>query len=250
MSNNKKIVNEGLRTGDLQDLLYPIFEVDTFRSKMGEDKDVCVLTFQAKDRSPARDFMEFIEKGYGFVLDADVSAGENMKGEYSIFVEIERSPKIIENITELLFGATKLTGIEDWGFKYYKEKKPTRATTENLKDKIPSSSKIYEQVLQKYKTNEVKEFFNKTLMDDLVLENDIITIKKPFNVEVKLKLVQEGENNKILETIDLAPSVGQDAMAEIFWLTKVMGDYNIGKFGDNNFVFTNGSKSMILQRIK
>ena len=118
MDSNKKIVNEGLRNRDLEDLVYPIFEVDTFRSKMGEDKDICVLTFQAKDRSPAKDFMEFIEKGYGFVLDADVSAGENIDGEYSIFVEMERSPKIFENIKELLCGVSKLTGVEDWEFKY------------------------------------------------------------------------------------------------------------------------------------
>lgn len=248
MSNSKKIIQEGLRGKDLQDLVYPIFEVDTFRSKMGEDKDVCVLTFQSKDRSPAKDFMEFVEKGYHFVLDADISAGENMEGEYSIFVEMKRTPKIYENIRELLFGVSKLTGIDDWEFKYYKEKETTSATTENLKKKIPGSSKIYEQVLQKFRTNEVKEFFNKTLMDDLVLENDVITIVKPFDVEVKLRLIKEGSHNQILENIDVAPSVSEESMAEIFWLTKVMGDYNIGKFGDN-FVFTNGSQSMILQRI-
>jgi len=192
--------------------------------------------------------MEFVEKGYPFVLDADVSAGENMEGEYSIFVEMERTPKIYDNIQELLFGVSRLSGIGDWEFKYYKEKKNSPATVENLKKKIPSSSKIYEQALQKFRTDEMKEFFSKTLMDDLVLENDVITIKKPFDVEVKLRLVKEGDNNHILEDID-GPSVSEEAMAEIFWLTKVMGDYNIGKFGDNNFVFTNGSKSMILQRI-
>jgi hypothetical protein len=59
-----KVLEEGLRKGDLEDLIYPIFEVDKFRSKMGEDRDVCVVTFQAKDRYPAKDLMEFIEKGF------------------------------------------------------------------------------------------------------------------------------------------------------------------------------------------
>src|SRR6056300_640044 len=107
MSSNK-ILKEGLRANDLEDLVYPIFEVDTFKSKMGEDPDVCVVTFQAKDRYPARDFMEFVEKGYPFVLDADVSAGENKDGEYSIFVEMERNNKLVENIMELLFGVGKI----------------------------------------------------------------------------------------------------------------------------------------------
>ena len=49
------------------------------------------------------------------------------------------------------------------------------ATTENLK-KIPSDKKMYEQVMNKFRTDEVKSFFNKTLMDDLVLENNKITM--------------------------------------------------------------------------
>jgi hypothetical protein len=244
---NKKELTEGLRPNDLEDLVYPKLEIDSFRSKMGEDKDVCVLTFQAKDRYPAKDMMEFIEKGYPFVLDADVSAGENSDGEYSIFVEIERSSKLAEQIMELTYGVTKLTGIDDWKFKYYKSKDFIDLTTENLKSKVPSSSKIYEQALQKYRTDEVKSFFSKTLMDDLVLEGDLITIKKPFGVEIQLKLVQEGDNN-LIEGMEEGPAADDAAMSEVFWLTKVMGDYNINKFGDR-FIFTNGEKSMVLQRI-
>ena len=128
MNNNSKVLKEGLRKNDLEDMFYPMMEVDTFKSKMGEDPDVCVITFQAKDRNPAKDFMEFVEKGYPFVLDADVSAGENKKGEYSIFVEVERNNKLAENIMEMLFGVSKLTNILDWKFKYYKNKDSMKAS--------------------------------------------------------------------------------------------------------------------------
>ena len=56
MQNNQQL-NEGLRPNDLQEMVYPTFEVDTFRSKMGEDHDVCVVSFQVKDRAPAKDLM-------------------------------------------------------------------------------------------------------------------------------------------------------------------------------------------------
>jgi hypothetical protein len=246
MSNQNKIINEGLRRGDLEDTIYPIFEIDTFRSKMGEDKDVCVLTFQAKDRYPAKDMMEFIEKGYPFVLDADVSAGENEEGEYSIFVEVERSSKIADHITEMLFGISKIANIDDWKFTYYKDKKKREATKENLKEIVPSSNKIYEQKMQKFRTDEVKSFFSKTLMDDLVLENNKIKILKPFDVSVEFEIVQEGDSKLIEGLEDM--QVDDNSTAEIFWLTKVMGDYNITKFGDN-FLFTNDTKSMVLKRI-
>ena len=244
---DNKILQEGLRPNDLNDLIYPMFEVDTFKSKMGEDPDVCVVTFQAKDRYPAKDFMEFIEKGYHFVLDADVSAGENKDGEYSIFVEMERSPKLIENITELLFGVSKISGIDNWKFKYYKSKDIKEATSENLKKAIPTSSRIYEQTMQRFRTDEVKSFFSKTLMDDLTLENNIITIYKPFNNKYQFELVQEGDG-KLIEGLADATNIDETATAETFWLTKVMGDYNITKVGED-YVFTNENRTMILKRI-
>ena len=247
MNKHNKILEEGLRPNDLNDLVYPIFEIDSFKSKMGEDPDVCVLTFQAKDRYPARDFMEFVEKGYPFVLDADVSAGENKDGEYSIFVEIERSKNLVENVMELLFGVSKITGVDTWQFIYYKDKNKKNATTENLKKVVPTSSKIYEQTMQRFRTDEVKSFFSKTLMDDLTLENNIITIYKPFNNKYQFELVQEGDG-KLIEGLADATNIDEAATAETFWLTNVMGDYNITKVGED-YVFTNENRTMILKRI-
>jgi hypothetical protein len=115
-----KIISEGLRANDLNDLVFPIFEVDTYRSKMGEDRDVCVVTFQVKERAPARDLMEFVEKSFSFVLDSDVSAGENKDGDYYVFVELERSSKVADQIKEMMYGVEKLTGINEWKFRYHK----------------------------------------------------------------------------------------------------------------------------------
>lgn len=241
-------LNEGLRANDLKDTMYPHFEVDTFRSKMGEDQDVCVLTFQAKDRYPARDMMEFVEKGYPFVLDADVSSGENDKGEYAIFVEIERDKNIAENIKELTYGLEKLTGIKEWKFKYYKGKNEYEATTENLKKIIPDSAMMYENAVSRFRTEEVKSFFTKTLMDDLTLTGETITIHKPFGVKVQLEMVSEDDPQSILETNEDTIGADQLATSEVLWLTKVLGDYQINKFGDK-FLFTNGDRAMLLKRV-
>jgi len=238
------VLNEGLRAGDLEDLVYPVFEVDKFKSKMGQDADVCTITFQAKDRYPAKDMMEYVEKTFPFVLDADVASGENEKGEYSIFVEVERTDELAENISDIIYGLRKVTSIKDWKFRYYKDKQFKSATLENLKDTVPSNSKIYENKMRKYKEDELKEFFNKTVLDDLVLENeDTIIIKKPFGVEVRLQKVSD---QNILETN--APAIDDKATSEIFWLTKVLGDYSINKFGDS-FLFNNGSETMLVKRI-
>ena len=246
MQNNQQL-NEGLRSLDLKEMLDDVFEVDSFRSKMGEDQDVCVISFLVKDRAPAKDLMEFIEKGYSFVLDADVSSGENNSGEYSVFVEISRTPKLSENIQELTYGVKRLTGIDTFKFKYYKESEIYEVTTENLKNNIPSTVNEYKNFVNKNKTESIKKFFSKTLMDDLTLDGNKITIHKPFDKKVELEIVKEGDSASILEDNSQGFSVDQSATSEVFWLTKVLGDYQINKLGDV-FVFNNGDRSMLLKR--
>jgi hypothetical protein len=239
-----KQLNEGLRPMDLNEMVDPLFEVDTFKSKMGEDQDVCVISFTVKDRSPAVDLMEFIEKGFGFVLDADISSGENNKGEYAVFVELSRSPKLAEQIREITYGVKKLTGIEDFKFRYHKQDKVYDVTEDTLKNIIPPSASEYQREMSKIKTEEVKKFFDKTLMDDLTLNDSVITIHKPFGQKIHLEWLREDDPQSILET---APAMDQSSTAEIFWLTKVLGDYDISKFGDK-FLFTNGQRAMLLKR--
>jgi len=246
MQKNNQRLNEGLRPMDLQEMIHPVFEVDMFKSKMGEDKDVCVVSFIAKDRSPARDLMDFVEKGYNFVLDADVSAGENNNGDYSVFIELPRSPDLVEHIKDLTYGIKKLTGIENFKFKYHKNDRVYDVSEESLKSVIPQTPSLYEQRLETEKVESLKTFFNKTLMDDITLENSVITIHKPFDKQIKLRWLNEDDSQAIVEG---APSVDDKSTAEIFWLTKVLGDYDISKFGDK-FLFTNGGQAMLLQRIE
>ena len=245
---NNQQLNEGLRATDLKEMVHDIFEVDSFRSKMGEDQDVCVVSFKVKDRSPAKDLMEFIEKGYEFVLDADVSSGEDNNGEYSVFVEISRSPRLAEQIQELTYGVKKLTGLDEFKFKYYKQTHVHEVNTANLKSKIPSSVNEYKEFVNRNKTEDVKKFFSKTLMDSLSLDGSVITILKPFGSQVRLEIVKDGNAESILEGITDGYTVDQAATSEVFWLTKVLGDYNINKIGDT-FVFNNGQRSMLLKRI-
>jgi hypothetical protein len=248
MQNNQQL-NEGLRPNDLENMVRPILSIDTFRSKMGEDRDVCVVSLTVKDRNPAKDVMEFVEKGYSFVLDADVSSGENNNGEYAVFIELSRTPKLAEQIKELEYGIKKLTGLTEFKFKYYKQSSEHDLTEEALSREIPSTPELYDGLLNKIRTEGVKRFFNKTLMDDLTLDGDVITIHKPFNRQVKLRMVKEAATDSILEGVADTITMDDASTSEIFWLTKVLGDYNINKVGDK-FMFDNGGQAMLLQRIE
>jgi len=238
----KSKLEEGLRAGDLRDLVENVFSIDTYKSKMGEDKDVAVLTFTVKDRLPAKDLMEFIEKNYDFVLDADISSGENDRGDYFLFVEMLRSKDLPVQVLDILDDTKKLTGINEWSFKYYKNKNTYQAVEENFAQIVPLDSSSYDFKMNEHKTNEIKGFFNKTLFDDITLDNNIISIKKPFGVSLNFELVDEDINLK-----ESSPNMDDSTTAEIFWLTKVLGDYDISKYEDN-LVLQNNNKTLILQR--
>ena len=80
-------INEGLKAGDLKDLVSKRFEVDKYKSKMGEDKNVCVLAFVVHGSEPAKDLERFAEKGYKSILDADATPGTMKDGKHRVFVE-------------------------------------------------------------------------------------------------------------------------------------------------------------------
>ena len=101
VSNNRPLL-EGLQYKDLEGLLKPTIHVDEFSSKMGDDEDIIVLSFFVRSKAAARDLMGWFEKGYDFVLDADMSPGEIKPNRYLVYLEMRRRSSAAKNINELL----------------------------------------------------------------------------------------------------------------------------------------------------
>jgi hypothetical protein len=144
--NNSQQFNEGLEQNDLARLVHPKLHIDEFKSKMGDDSDIIVLSFKVNGKEPATDLMNFVEKGYEFVLDSDVSAGELDDGEYLVFVEIERKPEAAEQIVSLLTDILNLTeqDISDWKFQYRKSSNEHDISEQEIKSVIPTTPEEYD----------------------------------------------------------------------------------------------------------
>ena len=237
---------EGLKSEDLKDLVKSVFEVDSYKSKMGEDENVVVLAFEVTGHQPAIDFADFIEKGYDFVLDADVSQGEDENGRYKVFVEIERSRKIGRQISEMMYGLSELTGCEDWKFRYYKD---FRSKPLHEIGNIPSSSEDYQAQMGEIFESEMRHFFRRSRFDYLTAEGNTITFKRPFANPVKLKMLEYGTRTDILNNLAGKIRVDESSMSETMWLTKYFGNYNITKYGDH-FVFENENTVMVFELLK
>jgi hypothetical protein len=139
---------EGLEHGDLKRLVHTELHVDEFKSKLGDDADIVVLSFKVDGKEPATDLVSFVEKGYDWVVDADISSGEMDDGDFIVFVELDRKEGVVDNIWQLMQELMNLTEqkLEDWRVRYYKAHKETYLSFDSLKELIPQSPEEYKKL--------------------------------------------------------------------------------------------------------
>lgn len=237
----------GLRQHDLKKTVYHIISIDEYSSKMGDDENVCTLSFSVKGKSPAQDLSDFIEKGYTSVLDSDVSPGENIEGNYQVFVELPRDRSLHSTIIQILTDVGKLSDVSDFKFRYYKQFRSLAATEDNLKEFVPDNPDNYGIVIKNTATDNYFEFFDKTLADEVHVVNETIVFRKKHADEIKFEIVDYGKPEDIDHTITESCDI-LNSYPETLYLTKYIGEYNILKYGEN-LVFENGPNILVLKRL-
>lgn len=235
-----------LRTEDLKNLVDKIIEIDSYKSKMGADQDIITIAFSTKTKESADDLVGFVERGYPFVLDADATSGEQRDGTYKVFVEIERDRKASGQIVELADGISKLTGINDLKFRYYKNFRSVPLEQSALEAAIPASADEYSVRVTESRLDNYKNFFNKSFVESVDMWDDILRIKKAYADPVFFKFVDYGPTQQTLDAIN--ESFNPWEFAEIIYLSKYIGDYNITKYG-NKLTFENNGNTLVLERI-
>ena len=232
----------GLLKNDLAHLIDSIIEIDSYKSKMGEDSDIVTLAFSVHGNEPAKDLENFIEKGYPFVLDADVTSGEQTDGTYKVFVEVERSKDIPTQILEIADGVKKLANLESMKFRYYKNFRSKDLDEENLSASIPVDKQSYEIAINETQYENYKNFFTKSYAESIDMLGETLIIKNTYAQPMRFNVTDFGRDPMIEETINMKD------MGEVIFLSKVLGDYNITKFGDT-IVLTNEGYRLHLKRL-
>jgi hypothetical protein len=240
-------LNESLHAGDLRDMVKKVFDIDSYKSKIGKDEDVVVLSFTVDQEDPAKDLENFFEMGYSFILDADVSPGETDDGTYKVYVELERTRHSSEQIFELIEGVKKLTGLDEMRFRYFKSFKSQSATLDNLKSSVPMDKETYEVATERNVLENFTNFFSNSYVDEIQLLDESITFKRVYSGTVSFDILTSGPKQEVYESVK-GPIVleGKD-MAEVMFLTKVIGNYNITKIG-STFIFENSNWAVALKR--
>ena len=149
-------LTEGLEKNDLMRLVVPELHIDEYKSKMGKDEDIIVLSFKVNGRAPANDLVNFVEKGYEWVIDADVSAGEMDDGDFLVFIECDRVPSAATDIIQMIKDIINLTNqkLSDWKLQFRNNPDLVDATEENIRSILPLTSQDY---LRRFGSKELDE---------------------------------------------------------------------------------------------
>lgn len=149
---------ESLEHGDLKRLVHNELHIDEFKSKMGDDENVVVVSFKISGKEPANDIVSFVEKGYKWVIDADVSSGEMYDGDYIVFVELPRDEHVSKRIMEMMDDLMNLTeqDIEEWRVRYYRSSEEHPLDLDRLKNIIPDTPEKYHQIYGRKSLDKLK----------------------------------------------------------------------------------------------
>jgi hypothetical protein len=148
-------LSESLAFKDLDGLMKPTIHVDEFSSKMGDDDDIIVVSFFVRDQQAAKDLMNWFEKGYDFVVDADRSPGEIKPNRYLVYVELRRRSTAGGHVEQLLNDLNTLTefDVDDWSMHY--KGKDVPFSRDEFDKLVPLSPRAYRERYEK-DLNEVR----------------------------------------------------------------------------------------------
>lgn len=232
----------GLLKNDLDHLILPLIEIDTFESKIDNARAV-VVAFYVFEQEPARDLERFIEKGEVKVMDAETSPAPTEDGYYVVFIELSRDRNLPEMILRIIEDVNNLTNIKQWQFRTVNDSEIHDLTEDNLKEFInldPASVPPTEDDLQDDLNDrreeepetedepeaeeELAEFiipiFKHGLMESIEIDRNELHLLSP-GVDLAYEILYV--SNEVPSVPILTPNIGHPAISESVKLSRVLG---------------------------
>jgi RNAse (barnase) inhibitor barstar len=147
---------------------------------------------------------------------------------------------------ELLDGVGKLANLNEFKFRYYKNFRSVTSSIDSLSETIPTDSDSYGLKTSQTTMENYKHFFSKSYVESIDMLDDVITISKKWADPLQFQFEDFGDKDEVLERLE--ESIDVNNFAEIIFLSKYIGDYNITKFGDK-LMFENQGKALVAKRL-
>lgn len=257
----------GLNRGDLNYLVLPLVEIDTFESKISNSKAV-VIAFYLFDKDPAKDVEHFIEKGAIEVLDAETSPAPTEDGYYVVFIELDRDEQLPEKLVKIVDSINNITNIDEWQFKTLHDDNIYPLTEDNIKEHVnldpamvpPSEEDLKDEAEEELedkvdaeeKKAEAEEeelaetlvpILKNGLMESVELYDNTLRLSGP-GINLVYKVVYASKDQPSMPI--LAPGIGHPAINESAKLARVLGpDYSV-EIVDEGLLVSNENGCMLL----
>jgi hypothetical protein len=178
-------LSEGLRRGDLEDLVLPMISVDEYVSKVSDE--AIVFGFYVNEKGAAEDLNRFIQRSPLDLLDTDISNAPDQHGFYMVFVELINNEFIGETFESLLGDISELTGVDKWQMHVRDYEHLITFTPDSLmrvlghdeetesKEDDDSEEKKDESVTEGF--TPVLEYLIRSDLHDASLDGDVLTLK-------------------------------------------------------------------------
>ena len=92
------------------------------------------------------------------------------------------------------------------------------------------------------KLENYKNYFTNSYAESIDLKDDVLTVKNTYAQPISFKVMDFGKG------VDIKENINMEDMAEVIFLTKYLGDYNINKYGED-LVLENQGYVLKLRRI-
>jgi hypothetical protein len=176
-----KVLTEGLNYMDMEDQVTPLLGIDEFKSRIGNDSDIIVLNFIVGCEAAGNDLVDWLERGYEWIVDSEVSPGEVLDKKYFVYAELNRRTSAPKRIYEIIEDLKTLTGldIDEWQFKVDGEKYPL--TIENLQNHLLLDPTAYKQTSEE-ELNEWRRIAGLSTVKTYNQDADILELQRRAKV--------------------------------------------------------------------
>jgi hypothetical protein len=187
-------LDEGLREGDLVDLVLPLLSVDEYESKTSPS-DAVVIGFYVHDESAAKDLNRFIQKSSVSLLGSEVSPAPDQHGYFMTFVEFLNNDRLPESLSALLHEMSALVDIEDWSMRVRRVKGLRPYTEDTLKTAL-RALKIAER------RSDILEFLQTTALRHADVEGTRLLVEGSGE-RLQFHILDFDRQSKLLQQDDL-----------------------------------------------
>jgi len=224
-------ITEGMRAGDLADLVLPLISIDEYESKI--DEDAVVIGFYVHDNDAASDLNRFIQKSAATLLGTDISPAPDQHGYYLVFVELLNDIRISKNINDILDEVGELVKVNKWKMRVRGSNKLIKFSKKildrhfsKLRNEDEEQDALEETIMdflgQSSLTNAIMESnILKIYSQDGAMQGNIIGIGHSNEVFKKHKLINEAVS---LEIKDIATTLYIQRILGEGWIPSTIGD--------------------------